>query len=395
MRDPLSKTIVTIQPSGIRKFFDIVSEMKDAISLGVGEPDFDTPWHIRDEGIYSLEKGRTFYTSNSGLKELRMEIAKFLSRRYGLEYDFNREMVITVGGSEAIDIAMRAMLDPGDEVLIPQPSYVSYYPCCILANGTPVVIELKAENEFRLKPEELEAAITPKTKLLVLPYPNNPTGAVMEKSDLEAIAEIIKNHDLYVLSDEIYSELTYTDNHVSIASLPGMKERTIVINGFSKSHAMTGWRLGYACGPEIIIKQMLKIHQYAIMCAPTTSQYAAIDAMKNGDEDVQKMREEYNGRRRYLLHRFKEMGLECFEPFGAFYMFPCIKEFGMTSEEFATALLKAKKVAVVPGTAFGECGEGFLRVSYAYSLEDLKVALGRIEEFITELREKKDSAKTK
>lgn len=395
MRDPLSKTIVTIQPSGIRKFFDIVSEMKDAISLGVGEPDFDTPWHIRDEGIYSLEKGRTFYTSNSGLKELRMEIAKFLNRRYGLEYDFNREMVITVGGSEAIDIAMRAMLDPGDEVLIPQPSYVSYYPCCILANGTPVVIELKAENEFRLKPEELEAAITPKTKLLVLPYPNNPTGAVMEKSDLEAIAGIIKKHDLYVLSDEIYSELTYTDNHVSIASLPGMKERTIVINGFSKSHAMTGWRLGYACGPEIIIKQMLKIHQYAIMCAPTTSQYAAIDAMKNGDEDVQKMREEYNGRRRYLLHRFKEMGLECFEPFGAFYMFPCIKEFGMTSEEFATALLKAKKVAVVPGTAFGECGEGFLRVSYAYSLEDLKVALGRIEEFITELREKKDSAKTK
>ena len=395
MRDPLSKTIVTIQPSGIRKFFDIVSEMKDAISLGVGEPDFDTPWHIRDEGIYSLEKGRTFYTSNSGLKELRMEIAKFLNRRYGLEYDFNREMVITVGGSEAIDIAMRAMLDPGDEVLIPQPSYVSYYPCCILANGTPVVIELKAENEFRLKPEELEAAITPKTKLLVLPYPNNPTGAVMEKSDLEAIAEIIKKHDLYVLSDEIYSELTYTDNHVSIASLPGMKERTIVINGFSKSHAMTGWRLGYACGPEIIIKQMLKIHQYAIMCAPTTSQYAAIDAMKNGDEDVQKMREEYNGRRRYLLHRFKEMGLECFEPFGAFYMFPCIKEFGMTSEEFATALLKAKKVAVVPGTAFGECGEGFLRVSYAYSLEDLKVALGRIEEFITELREQKDSAKTK
>ena len=395
MRDPLSKTIVTIQPSGIRKFFDIVSEMKDAISLGVGEPDFDTPWHIRDEGIYSLEKGRTFYTSNSGLKELRMEIAKFLHRRYGLEYDFNKEMMITVGGSEAIDIAMRAMLDPGDEVLIPQPSYVSYYPCCILANGTPVIIELKAENEFRLKPEELEAAITPKTKLLVLPYPNNSTGAVMEKSDLEAIAEIIKKHDLYVLSDEIYSELTYTDNHVSIASLPGMKERTIVINGFSKSHAMTGWRLGYACGPEIIIKQMLKIHQYAIMCAPTTSQYAAIDAMKNGDEDVQKMREEYNGRRRYLLHRFKEMGLECFEPFGAFYMFPCIKEFGMTSEEFATALLNAKKVAVVPGTAFGDCGEGFLRVSYAYSLEDLKVALGRIEEFITELREKKDSTKTK
>ena len=388
MRDPLSKTIVTIQPSGIRKFFDIVSEMKDAISLGVGEPDFDTPWHIRDEGIYSLEKGRTFYTSNAGLKELKIEIAKFLDRRYGLSYDYNKEMIVTVGGSEAIDIAMRTMLDPGDEVLIPQPSYVSYYPCCVLANGTPVIIELKAENEFRLKPEELEAAITPKTKLLVLPYPNNPTGAVMEQSDLAAIAEVIKKHDLFVLSDEIYSELTYTDNHVSIASLPGMKERTIVINGFSKSHAMTGWRLGYACGPEVIIRQMLKIHQYAIMCAPTTSQYAAIEAMRHGDGDVTMMREEYNGRRRYLLHRFKEMGLECFEPFGAFYMFPCIKEFGMTSEEFATELLMAKKVAVVPGTAFGDCGEGFLRISYAYSLEDLKVALGRIEEFITELREK-------
>ncbi len=395
MRDPLSKTIVTIQPSGIRKFFDIVSEMKDAISLGVGEPDFDTPWHIRDEGIYSLEKGRTFYTSNAGLKELKIEIAKFLDRRYGLSYDYNKEMIVTVGGSEAIDIAMRTMLDPGDEVLIPQPSYVSYYPCCVLANGTPVIIELKAENEFRLKPEELEAAITPKTKLLVLPYPNNPTGAVMEKSDLVAIAEVIKKHDLFVLSDEIYSELTYTDNHVSIASLPGMKERTIVINGFSKSHAMTGWRLGYACGPEVIIKQMLKIHQYAIMCAPTTSQYAAIEAMKHGDGDVTMMREEYNGRRRYLLHRFKEMGLECFEPFGAFYMFPCIKEFGMTSEEFATELLMAKKVAVVPGTAFGDCGEGFLRISYAYSLEDLKVALGRIEEFITELREKKQTESEK
>lgn len=388
MRDPLSKTIVTIQPSGIRKFFDIVSEMKDAISLGVGEPDFDTPWHIRDEGIYSLEKGRTFYTSNAGLKELKIEIAKFLDRRYGLSYDYNKEMIVTVGGSEAIDIAMRTMLDPGDEVLIPQPSYVSYYPCCVLANGTPVIIELKAENEFRLKPEELEAAITPKTKLLVLPYPNNPTGAIMEQSDLAAIAEVIKKHDLFVLSDEIYSELTYTDNHVSIASLPGMKERTIVINGFSKSHAMTGWRLGYACGPEVIIRQMLKIHQYAIMCAPTTSQYAAIEAMRHGDGDVTMMREEYNGRRRYLLHRFKEMGLECFEPFGAFYMFPCIKEFGMTSEEFATELLMAKKVAVVPGTAFGDCGEGFLRISYAYSLEDLKVALGRLEEFITELREK-------
>lgn len=389
MRDPLSKTIVTIQPSGIRKFFDIVSEMKDAISLGVGEPDFDTPWHIRDEGIYSLEKGRTFYTSNAGLKELKIEIAKFLNRRYDLEYDYNNEILITVGGSEAIDIAMRAMLDPGDEVLIPQPSYVSYLPCCVLANGTPVIIELKAENEFRLTAEELEAAITPKTKLLVLPFPNNPTGAVMERKDLEAIAKVVEEHDLFVLSDEIYSELTYLDRHVSIASLPGMKERTIVINGFSKSHAMTGWRLGYACGPENIIKQMLKIHQFAIMCAPTTSQYAAVEAMKNGDADVAMMREEYDGRRRFLMKRFQEMGLECFEPFGAFYVFPCIKEFGMTSDEFATTLLKEKKVAVVPGTAFGDCGEGFLRISYAYSLDNLKIALERVEEFITELREKK------
>lgn len=388
MRNPLSKTIQTIQPSGIRKFFDIVSEMEDAISLGVGEPDFDTPWHIRDEGIHSLEMGKTFYTSNAGLKELKIEISKFLQRRYGLEYEPNHEILVTVGGSEAIDIAMRAMLDPGDEVLIPQPSYVSYLPCAVLANGTPVVIELKAENEFRLTAEQLEEAITDKTKLLVLPFPNNPTGAIMEKKDLEAIAEVIIRHDLFVLSDEIYSELTYLENHVSIASLPGMRERTIVINGFSKSHAMTGWRLGYACGPEIIIKQMLKIHQFAIMCAPTTSQYAAVEAMKNGDEDVAKMREEYNGRRRYLLHRFREMGLECFEPFGAFYMFPCIKEFGMTSDEFATELLKEKKVAVVPGTAFGDSGEGFIRVSYAYSLEDLKVALGRIEEFIQQLREK-------
>ena len=389
MRNPLSKTITTIEPSGIRKFFDIVSEMEDAISLGVGEPDFDTPWHIRDEGIYSLEKGRTFYTSNAGLKELKIEISKFLDRRYGLNYDYNKELFVTVGGSEAIDVAMRTMLDPGDEVLIPQPSYVSYVPCCVLANGTPVTIELKAEDDFRLTPEELEAAITPKTKLLVLPFPNNPTGAVMERKDLEAIAEIIIKHDLFVLSDEIYSELTYLENHVSIASLPGMKERTIVINGFSKSHAMTGWRLGYACGPEVIIKQMLKIHQFAIMCAPTTSQYAAVEALRNGDEDVKLMREEYNGRRRYLLQRFKEMKLSCFEPFGAFYVFPCIKEFGMTSEEFANQLLQSKKVAVVPGTAFGDSGEGFIRISYAYSLDDLKVALGRVEEFITELREKK------
>lgn len=388
MRNPLSQTITSIAPSGIRKFFDIVVEMNDpeVISLGVGEPDFDTPWHIRDEGIYSLEKGRTFYTSNAGLKELKIEISKFLDRRYGLKYDSTNEILVTVGGSEGIDIAFRSMLDPGDEVLIPEPCYVSYLPCARLAGGVPVTIELKAENDFRLTAQQVEAAITPKTKILVLPFPNNPTGAVMEKKDLEAIAEVVKKHDLFVLSDEIYSELTYLDNHVSIASLPGMKERTIVINGFSKSHAMTGWRLGYACGPKEIIGQMLKVHQFAIMCAPTTSQYAAVSALRNGDKDVAMMREQYNQRRRFLLHRFKEMGLECFEPFGAFYIFPCIKEFGMTSDQFATELLKAKKVAVVPGTAFGNSGEGFLRISYAYSLEDLKVALGRIEEFINDLR---------
>ncbi len=385
MRNPLSTRIVDIKPSGIRKFFDIAAEMDDVISLGVGEPDFDTPWHIRDEGIYSLEKGRTSYTSNAGLKELKEEIAKFLNRRYELTYDPIKEIIVTVGGSEAIDIAMRAMLDPGDEVLIPQPSYVSYEPCCVLANGTPVIIELKAENEFRLTAEELEAAITPKTKLLVLPFPNNPTGAIMERKDLEAIAKVIEKHDLYVISDEIYSELTYTENHVSICNIPGMQERTILINGFSKSHSMTGWRLGYACGPEVIIKQMLKIHQFAIMCAPTTSQYAAVEAMRNGDADVAEMRAEYDIRRKYLLKRFREMGMECFEPFGAFYVFPCIKQFGMTSDEFATELLKKKKVCVVPGTAFGDCGEGFLRISYAYSLENLKVALDRMEDFVDEL----------
>lgn len=387
MRNPLSERIAEIQPSGIRKFFDIVSEMKDAISLGVGEPDFDTPWHIRDEGIYSLEKGRTFYTSNAGLKELKIEIARYLNRRFDLEYDYSDEIIVTVGGSEGIDIAMRAMLDPGDEVLIPQPSYVSYEPCAILANGVPVIINLKEENEFRLTAEEIEAAVTPKTKLLVLPFPNNPTGAVMEKKDLEAIAQVIKKYDLYVLSDEIYAELTYLDNHVSIASLPGMRERTILINGFSKSYAMTGWRLGYACGPKIILEQMLKIHQFAIMCAPTTSQYAAVEALRNGDEDVANMREQYDGRRRYLLERFREMGLKCFEPYGAFYIFPSIREFGLSADEFATRFLQEEKVAVVPGTAFGACGEGFLRISYAYSLEKLKIALDRLEDFIQRLRE--------
>ncbi len=391
MRNPLSKTIVDIKPSGIRKFFDIVSEMKDAISLGVGEPDFETPWHIRDEGIYSLERGRTFYTSNAGLMELREEISKYLKRRYQLDYNAKTEMLVTVGGSEAIDIALRAMVDAGDEVLIPQPSYVSYEPCAVLAGAKPVIIELKHENQFRLTAQELEEAITDKTKILILPFPNNPTGAIMERDDLEAIAEVIQKHDLFVISDEIYSELCYTENHVSIANISGMWERTIFINGFSKSHAMTGWRLGYACGPVEIIEQMYKIHQFCIMCAPTTSQYAAIDALKNGDEDVQMMREAYNQRRRYLVHVFHEMQLECFEPFGAFYIFPCIKEFGMPSDEFASRFLQEEKVAVVPGTAFGDSGEGFIRISYAYSLEKLKIAIGRLEHFVTKLRAEKNT----
>lgn len=385
MRNPIADKTAAIQPSGIRKFFDVVSEMKDAISLGVGEPDFDTPWHIREEGIYSLEKGRTFYTSNSGLKELRVEIVRYMQRRFGLSYDWQHEVLITVGGSEAIDLAMRAMLNPGDEVLIPQPSYVSYLPCCVLADGVPVFIELKEENQFRLTPEELRAAITDKTKILVLPFPNNPTGAIMTKEDLEAIAEICIEKDLYVISDEIYTELTYSGEPVTIASIPGMRDRTIVINGFSKAYAMTGWRLGYAAGPRVIMEQMTKIHQFAIMCAPTTSQYAAVSALRNGDADVAMMRESYNQRRRFLIDALRRMNLECFEPFGAFYVFPSIKRFGMTSEEFATRLLNEEKVAVVPGTAFGACGEGFLRISYAYSLEDLKKALERLERFVTRL----------
>lgn len=382
----MSDKIVDIQPSGIRKFFDIVSEMKDAISLGVGEPDFDTPWHIREEGIYSLEKGRTFYTSNAGLKELKEEICKYLKRRVNLQYDYNKEVIVTVGGSEAIDIALRCMINPGEEVLIPQPSYVSYVPCAVMADAEPVIIELKAENEFRLTKQQLIESITPKTKVLILPFPNNPTGSIMTKEDLEEIAEVIIEKDIFVLSDEIYSELTFCSQHVSIASLPGMRERTIVINGFSKSFAMTGWRLGYACGPEQIIEQMIKLHQFAIMCAPTNSQYAAVEALKNGDKDVDEMREAYNQRRRYLMHRFREMKLECFEPYGAFYVFPSIREFGMTSDEFATKFLEEEKVAVVPGTAFGDCGEGFLRISYAYSLDDLKMALDRLESFVNRLR---------
>lgn len=389
MTKPLSDAVLGLKPSGIRKFFDIVSEMKDAISLGVGEPDFDTPWHIRDEGIYALEKGKTFYTSNAGLKELREEICKYQKRHQNIDYNPLKEVIVTVGGSEAIDIGLRAIINVGDEVIIPQPSYVSYEPCAILSGAKPVIINLKAENEFRLTPEELEAAITDKTKVLILPYPNNPTGAVMGREDLEKLADIIIKNDIYVMSDEIYGALTYNGEHVSIASLDGMKERTILIDGFSKAFAMTGWRLGYACGPEHIIKQMTKIHQFAIMCAPTTSQYAAVEALKNGKKDVELMRQAYNQRRRFLMNAFKEMNLECFEPFGAFYVFPCIKEFGMTSEEFATKFLEEERVAAVPGSAFGDSGEGFLRISYAYSLDNLKIAMDRLKRFVEKLREGK------
>ena len=386
MSKPLSETVKSIKPSGIRKFFDIVSEMKDAISLGVGEPDFDTPWHIRDEGIYSLERGKTFYTSNAGLLELRKEIANYQKRHLGLVYNPVNEILVTVGGSEAIDIGFRAIVNPGDEVIIPQPAYVSYEPCALLAGAKPVIINLKNENNFKLTAQELNNAITDKTKILVLPYPNNPTGAIMEQEDLNDLSKICIDNDIYVLSDEIYSGLTYNNEHVSIASLPGMRERTILINGFSKAYAMTGWRLGYACGPSEIIKQMTKIHQFAIMCAPTTSQYAAIEALKNGDSDIEEMKEAYNQRRLFLMNSFKEMGLDCFEPFGAFYVFPCIKEFGMTSEEFATKFLTDEKVAVVPGSAFGESGEGFIRISYAYSIENLKLAMERLKTFIKKLR---------
>ncbi len=385
MREALSKKIQEIEPSGIRKFFDIVNEMPDAISLGVGEPDFDTPWRIREEGIYSLEKGRTFYTSNAGLKELRQEISRYLERKYALSYDAMKEIMVTVGGSEAIDVALRCMTDPGDEVLIPQPSYVSYVPCAVMADAKPVIIELKEENNFKLTKEELLESITDKTKILILAFPNNPTGAIMTKEELEEIVPVIIEKDLYVISDEIYSELTYGSKHCSIASLPGMKERTVVINGFSKAFAMTGWRLGYACAPAEIMKQMIKLHQFAIMCAPTTSQFAAVEAMRNCDADVAKMTEAYDQRRRFLLNEFKEMGMECFEPFGAFYVFPSIKKFGMTSDEFANRLLEQEKLAVVPGTAFGKCGEGFVRISYAYSIENLKVGLQRIKNFLERL----------
>lgn len=387
MRNPLADSVVSIKPSGIRKFFDLVTEMKDAISLGVGEPDFDTPWFIRDEGIHSLQQGKTVYTSNSGLMELREEICNYFDRKLGVRYNPKEEVIVTVGGSEAIDIGLRAMINPGEEVIIPQPSYVSYEPCAILAGAKPVIIELKEENEFRLTAQELLDAITDKTKVLILPFPNNPTGAIMEEKDLLEIAKIVAEKDIFVISDEIYSELTFKEKHVSIVSFPGMKERTIVINGFSKGFAMTGWRLGYACGPKEIIEQMTKIHQFAIMCAPTTSQYAAVEALRHGEKDVAEMREAYNQRRRFIMNEFKEMGITCFEPFGAFYVFPSIKEFGITSEEFANRLLMEEKVAVVPGTAFGDCGEGFLRISYAYSIDNLKVAFGRMRKFVARLRE--------
>jgi len=386
MNKYLSSKIIDIKPSGIRKFFDLVSETDDVISLGVGEPDFDTPWHIRDEGIYAFERGRTFYTSNSGLKDLRIEICNYIKRKQNVDYDPNNEVLVTVGGSEAIDVGLRALLNPNDEVIIPEPSYVSYKPCTLLAGGKPVIINLQAENNFKLTPEELLNAITDKTKLLILPYPNNPTGAIMEKEDLLKISKIIKEKDILVMSDEIYSELTYKTKHTSIVEIEGMKDRTILINGFSKAFAMTGWRLGYALAPAPIIKQMTKIHQFSIMCAPTISQYAAIEALKNGDNDVKTMKDSYNQRRRFLLDAFKKMSLDCFEPFGAFYIFPSIKEFNMTSEEFAMKLLKEERVAAVPGSAFGDCGEGYLRISYAYSIENLKIAVERINNFIDKLR---------
>ncbi len=384
MRNPLSQKVMEIEPSGIRRFFDVANTMENVISLGVGEPDFDTPWHIREEGIYSLEKGRTYYTSNAGLLPLRQEISRYLNQRFELPYEPD-EILVTVGGSEAIDVAFRAMLDPGDEVIVPEPCFVSYVPCVKMAGGTPVQIALEEKDGFKLTGEKLRSAITDKTKILVLPFPNNPTGAVMTKEELEEIAKLVEEHDLFVLSDEIYSELSYHGRHTSIASLPGMAERTVVINGFSKSFAMTGWRLGYAAASREIIRQMTKIHQYIIMSSPTTSQYAAIEALKNGMEDVERMKESYNQRRRFLVKELNEMGIPCFEPYGAFYVFPNISGFGMTSEEFATRLLHEQKVAVVPGDAFGKCGEGFLRISYAYSIENLKMALEKIKNFIDTL----------
>ena len=384
----LSSRVKGIAPSGIRKFFDLLENMNsgDAISLGVGEPDFVTPWHIRDAGVYALEKGFTKYTSNAGLAELRRQIAAYLHRRFALDYDPMKQMVVTVGGSEGIDIAVRAIINQGDEVIVPVPSFVCYGPIVELVGGVPVYVETKAENEFRLTAEELRAAITPRTKLLVLPFPNNPTGAIMERHDLEAIAEVLKDTNIIVLSDEIYAELTYGGHHVSIANIPGMYERTLVVNGFSKAYAMTGWRLGYVCGPAELIRQMLKIHQYAIMCAPTTSQYAAVEAMRDGDGDIETMRKDYDYRRRFLLDKLRGAGLECFEPKGAFYMFPCIASTGMTSAEFCEQFLLKEHVAAIPGTAFGQGGEGFVRMCYASSLANLSEAMDRLERFLKGIR---------
>ena len=383
----LNSAVTEIKPSGIRKFFDIAEQMKDVISLGVGEPDFPTPWHIRSEAIHSLEKGKTRYTSNQGLLTMREEIAALTERKHGIKYNPKTEILVTVGGSEGIDAIIRAVVENGDEVIIPQPSYVCYEPITVLAGGVPVIIETKAQNEFRITPEELKNAITPKTKLLILPYPCNPTGAIMRKEDLEAIAEVLKSTNILVLSDEIYSELTFgNDKHVSIASIDGMWERTVVVNGFSKAYSMTGWRLGYAMGPQEIIKQATKIHQFAIMCAPTTAQYAAIEALRNGDEDIARMREEYDMRRRLIVDGFNKLGLTCREPLGAFYAFPCIESSGLSSDEFCEKLLYSKGVAIVPGTAFGRGGEGFVRASYCYSIEHIQTALERIGEFLKELK---------
>lgn len=384
----LNESIINVKPSGIRKFFSIAEEMDNVISLGVGEPDFKTPWHIRDTAIEYLNQGKTRYTANAGLIELRHEIADFYKRKYNVEYDGKSEVLVTVGGSEGIDMAIRTIISPGDEVLVIEPSFVCYSPLVSMAGGKVVTVTTKAENKFKLTPEELESAITSKTKLLVFPYPNNPTGGIMRREDIEKITDIIIKNNIFVLSDEIYSELTYGNKkHCSIASIEGMKERTIVINGFSKTYSMTGWRLGYALAPAPIIEQMTKLHQFAIMSAPTNSQYAAIEALRNGDKDIEKMREDYDMRRKFTVNAFRKIGLDCFEPEGAFYVFPCIKSTGLTSDEFAEKLIMSKRVAVVPGTAFGECGEGFIRVSYCYSIENIKKAIDRIEEFINELRE--------
>ncbi len=384
----LNRRIQGIKPSGIRKFFDILEEMTDAISLGIGEPDFVTPWHIRDAGIYSLERGRTKYTSNAGLLQLRREISAYLERRFQLKYDYKNQIIVTVGGSEGIDLTLRCLLNPGDEVIVPVPSFVCYGPLTEMAGGVPVYVETKEENQFRLTPEELRAAITPRTKVLILPYPCNPTGGIMERKDLEALAPVLKDTSIMILSDEIYAELTYGQKHISPANLPELYDRTVVVNGFSKSHAMTGWRMGYLCGPEPLIQQILKLHQFGIMSAPTTSQYAAIEAMRNGDGDIEHMREEYDRRRRYLVENLNRIGLTCFEPKGAFYVFPCIRSTGLSAEEFCERFLREEKVAVIPGNAFGQGGEGFVRASYAASMKDIAEAVSRLDNFLTNLRRK-------